>query len=232
MITPRVASRAAGAPRPPTTVVLPPRPLTPERIREAVRHLAARDPDLARLLERHGPPPLWGRPRGFASLVRIILEQQVSLASARAVHNRLVATLGDPTPQRLLAAGLETLRGCGLTRQKAAYCHRLAAAVLDGELDLAAIAHLDDTAAIEALTRHDGIGPWTAQIYLLMSLRRPDIWPAGDLALVLSVRAVKRLRRPPSRDRIEAIAEAWRPWRAVAARMLWQHYLSRPTVVP
>ncbi|HZN05092.1 MAG TPA: DNA-3-methyladenine glycosylase 2 family protein [Candidatus Polarisedimenticolia bacterium] len=209
-----------------------PRPLTPERIREAARHLAGRDPDLALLLARHGPPPLWGRPRGFATLVRIILEQQVSLASARAIYGRLVATLGEPTPERLFAAGVDKLRGCGLTRQKAGYCHRLAAAARDGTLDLATVARLDDAAAIDALTRHDGIGPWTAQIYLLMSLRRPDIWPAGDLALVASLRTVKRLRRPPSRERIVAIASAWRPYRAVAARMLWQNYLARPTVVP
>jgi DNA-3-methyladenine glycosylase II len=209
-----------------------PRPLTQERIREAAEHLAACDPDLARLLQRHGPPPLWGRPRGFGTLVRIILEQQVSLASARAIHKRLAGTLGDPTPERLLEAGVDRLRACGLTRQKAAYCHRLAAAVRDGALDLPAVARLDDDQAIAMLTRHDGIGPWTAQIYLLMSLRRPDVWPAGDLALVTSVRAVKRLRRPPSRDRLVAIASAWRPYRAVAARMLWQEYLARPTVVP
>ena len=210
----------------------PGRPLTPQRVREAAAHLAARDPDLARLLQQHGPPPLWGRPRGFGTLVRIILEQQVSLASARAIHKRLAKALGDPTPERLLEAGVDRLRACGLTRQKAAYCHRLAAAVLDGNLDLQEVARLDDDQAIAMLTRHDGIGPWTAQIYLLMSLRRPDVWPAGDLALVMSVRAVKRLRRPPSRDRLVAIAAAWRPYRAVAARMLWQEYLARPTVVP
>lgn len=212
--------------------MIAPRTLTPGRIREAARLLAERDADLARLLDRHGPPPLWGRPRGFASLVRIILEQQVSLASARAIYGRLVAALGEPTPERVLAAGVDALRGCGLTRQKAGYCHRLAAAVREGDLDFAAIARLDDAAAIEALTRHDGIGPWTAQIYLLMSLRRPDIFPAGDLALVMSMRAVKRLRRPPSRERLVAIAAAWRPYRAVAARMLWQEYLARPTVLP
>jgi len=208
------------------------RPLTPERLREAARALADRDPDLALLLERHGPPPLWGRPRGFATLVRIILEQQVSLASARAILNRLVEEIGAPTPGRILAAGVERLRACGLTRQKAGYCHRLAAAALDGRLDLAGVARLDDAAAVASLTRHDGIGPWTAEVYLLMSLRRPDVWPAGDLGLIVSMRTVKRLRRPPSRDRALAIADAWRPYRAVAARMLWQDYLARRAVVP
>jgi DNA-3-methyladenine glycosylase II len=210
------------------------RALTPARLREAAHALAARDRDLAAILERHGPPPLWGRPRGFATLVRIILEQQVSLASARALLKRLVGEIGAPTPARLFAAGEERLRACGLTRQKAAYCHRLAAAALDGRLDLDAVARLEDEAAIEMLTRHDGIGPWTAQVYLLMSLRRPDVWPAGDLGLVNSMHVVKRLRRPPSRDRALAIAAAWRPYRAVAARMLWQAYLARQAkaVVP
>ena len=205
--------------------------LTPERLREAARALAERDPDLALILDRHGPPPLWGRPRGFPTLVQIILEQQVSLASARAILKRLVEAVGEPTPERLIAAGEERLRGCGLTRQKAAYCRGLAAAALDGRLDLAEVARLDDAAAIEALTRHDGIGPWTAQVYLLMSLRRPDVWPAGDLGLIVSMRTVKRLRRPPSRDRALAIAERWRPYRSVAARMLWQDYLARRAVV-
>jgi DNA-3-methyladenine glycosylase II len=208
------------------------RPLTPDRLREAARALADRDPDLAILLERHGPPPLWRRPRGFATLVRIILEQQVSLASARAILKRLVEGIGEPTPERLLEAGVERLRACGLTRQKAGYCHRLAAATLDGRLDLAGVARLDDAAAIASLTRHDGIGPWTAEVYLLMSLRRPDVWPAGDLGLIVSMRTVKRLRRPPSRERALAIADAWRPYRAVAARMLWQDYLARRAVVP
>ncbi|HET8947295.1 MAG TPA: DNA-3-methyladenine glycosylase 2 family protein [Candidatus Polarisedimenticolia bacterium] len=203
------------------------RPLTPARLREAAQALAARDRDLAGILERHGPPPLWGRPRGFASLVQIILEQQVSLASARAILKRLVATVGEPTPARLFEAGEARLRACGLTRQKAAYCHRLAAAALDGRLDLDVVGRLDDEQAIELMTRHDGVGPWTAQVYLLMSLRRPDVWPAGDLGLVNSMQVVKRLRRPPSRERALAIAAAWRPYRAVAARMLWQAYLAR-----
>jgi DNA-3-methyladenine glycosylase II len=166
--------------------------------------------------------------------VQIILEQQVSLASARALLKRLVGEIGAPTPARLFAAGEERLRACGLTRQKAAYCHRLAAAALNGRLDLDAVARLEDEAAIELLTRHDGVGPWTAQVYLLMSLRRPDVWPAGDLGLVNSMHVVKRLRRPPSRDRALAIAAAWRPYRAVAARMLWQAYLARQrgAVVP
>jgi DNA-3-methyladenine glycosylase II len=202
-------------------------PLTPRRLRTAARHLAARDPDLAAILARRGPPPLWDRPAGFASLVRIILEQQVSLASARALEARLVSVLGAHAPGSYLSRGEPGLRRLGLTRQKARYCIGLARAVRDGTIDLDGLAALDDEAAALALTRLHGIGPWTAQIYLLMVLLRPDIWPRGDLALVAALREVKRLRRVPTAERVAAIAERWRPYRSVAARMLWQEYLAR-----
>jgi DNA-3-methyladenine glycosylase II len=201
--------------------------LTRRRLTAAARILAERDPDLAAILERRGPPPLWDRPPGFASLVRIILEQQVSLASARALEARLVRTLGPHAPEIFLRRGERGLRRLGLTRQKARYCVGLAAAVRDGTLDLGALERLDDEAVAEALTRLKGIGPWTAQIYLLMALLRPDVWPRGDLALVAALRSVKRLRKAPSPARIAAIAETWRPYRSVAARMLWQEYLAR-----
>jgi DNA-3-methyladenine glycosylase II len=204
-----------------------PRALTRRRLTAAARVLAGRDPDLAAILARHGPPPLWDRPPGFASLVRIILEQQVSLASAKALEARIVRTLGPHAPEVFLERGEPGLRRLGLTRQKARYCVGLAAAVRDRAVDLAALERLDDERVAEALTRLDGVGPWTAQIYLLMVLLRPDVWPRGDLALVATLRSVKRLRRAPSPDRIAAIAETWRPYRSVAARMLWQEYLAR-----
>jgi DNA-3-methyladenine glycosylase II len=207
--------------------VLLARPLTRRRLTAAARLLAGRDADLAAILERHGPPPLWERPPGFASLVRIILEQQVSLASAKALEARLVSTLGPHAPEVFLERGEPGLRRLGLTRQKARYCVGLAAAVRDGGVDLAALERLDDERVAAALTRLDGVGPWTAQIYLLMVLLRPDVWPRGDLALVATLRSVKRLRRAPSPGRIAAIAETWRPYRSVAARMLWQEYLAR-----
>ena len=201
--------------------------LTAPGIRAAAEHLGARDDDLRALLRAQGPPPLWGRPPGFETLVKIILEQQVSLASAEAIFRRLRARIAPLTPRRLALAGETGLRAHGVTRQKAAYCVHLAGAILEGRLDLEAVGRMDDAAAADALTRLKGIGPWTAQIYLLMALRRPDVWPSGDLALVRTVRNVKRLRRSPSPARMLAIAEAWRPYRAVAARMLWQHYLAR-----
>ena len=201
--------------------------LTAPGIREAAEHLGARDGDLRALLRAQGPPPLWGRAPGFETLVKIILEQQVSLASAEAIFRRLRERIAPFTPGRLAQAGETGLRAHGVTRQKAAYCVHLAGAIIEGRLDLEAVGRMDDAAAAEALTRLKGIGPWTAQIYLLMALRRPDVWPSGDLALVRTVRTVKRLRRSPTPSRMLAIAEAWRPYRAVAARMLWQHYLAR-----
>jgi len=205
-----------------------PTPLTTAALADAASGLARRDPDLARLLARDGTPPMWGRPAGFATLVRIILEQQVSLASARAVYARLRAGTGRVMPERLLALGERRLRALGLTRQKTVYVLHLAEAVRSGGLDLRALATTDDDAARAALVRLKGIGRWTADIYLLMALRRPDVWPTGDIALATTVRVVKRLRTPPSHEALARIAEAWRPHRSVAARLLWHHYLSRP----
>jgi DNA-3-methyladenine glycosylase II len=199
--------------------------LTERALAEAAARLAERDRDLARILRTDGVPPLWARPPGFGTLLRIILEQQVSLASARAAYRRLVAGVRPLTPRRLRALGSARVRRLGITRQKAAYCVNLSHAVCSGGLDLRALRTLDDDAARSHLVRIKGIGPWTADIYLLMAVRRPDIWPVGDVALAKAVRTVKHLRRLPSPARLSEIAEAWRPFRAVAARMLWQHYL-------
>ncbi len=199
--------------------------LTKRCLAEAAAYLSGRDRDLARILRAHGVPPLWARRPGFPTLLRIILEQQVSLASARAAYRRLAAGVVPFTPDRCLRLGVSHLRGLGITRQKAAYCVNVAGAIHRGEIDLPAIARMDDDVARAALVRIQGIGPWTADIYLLMAMRRPDVWPAGDAALIKAVRAVKRLRKLPSPARMREISEPWRPFRAVAARMLWQHYL-------
>ena len=192
----------------------------------AAAELARRDPDLRCILRALGPPPLWARPPGFRTLIRIILEQQVSLASARATFERLRRGVRPFTPARFAAIGEVRLRSLGVTRQKAAYCRQLAAAIVEGRLDLRAVSRMDDAAVASVLTGLKGIGPWTADIYLLMALRRPDVWPSGDIALARSVREIKRLRRPPSAARLSRIARGWRPFRSVAARMLWQHYLA------
>jgi DNA-3-methyladenine glycosylase II len=193
---------------------------------EAVEVLSAIDPDLAGIVERHGPPPLWAREPGFATLVQIILEQQVSLASAEAARQRLVAAAGAVEPAAIAAAGEAPLRAAGLIRQKARYVVALANDVLDGRVDLAAVDAAPDDDAHRRLTAILGIGRWTADIYLLMALGRPDIWPIGDLALAGSMRRAKRLATLPGHDEQLAIAGPWRPWRAVAARLLWHAYLA------
>ncbi len=193
----------------------------------AVDELAAQDADLARLVSVVGYPPLWAREPGFATLVLMILEQQVSLASARATFVRLETVAGGITPAALLALDDPQLRAAGLSRQKSGYVRGLAAAVEQGDCDLELLAVLDDQSVRARLTALKGIGEWTAELYLLMALRRPDAWPAGDLALASALQQVKRLeQRPTPADQI-ALAEAWRPWRAVAARLLWQFYLAR-----
>lgn len=193
---------------------------------DAVRELAVVDPDLAGIAERHGPPPLWGREPGFETLVRIVLEQQISLAAADAAFGRLVRTTGVVDPAAIAAAGEEILRAAGQTRQKSRYLVGLARDVLDGRLDLDAVAAADDEDARTMLTSVVGIGRWSADIYLLMALRRPDVWPTGDLALAGAMRRAKGLAALPTGSQQAAIAETWRPWRAVAARLLWHAYLA------
>ena len=202
--------------------------LTAESLAEAVAELSRRDPHLAAVVARHGAPPLWDRPPGFETLVQIILEQQISLSAGRAAYGRLERLAGAVTPERVAALSEADLRGAGLTRQKSAYIRDIARAIVEGAFDPDALAALDDDEARAALIKLRGVGPWTANIYLLMALGRADIWPSGDLALVAAMREVKRLRSLPSSDRIGRITRAWSPWRAVAARVLWHHYLSTP----
>ncbi|MCS7040039.1 MAG: GrpB family protein [Caldilineales bacterium] len=200
-------------------------PLDAARLSHAVQVLASRDPHLAAIVAAHGPPPLWQRPPGFATLLAIILEQQVSLASAQAAFRRLRA-LADPlTPATFLALDDATLRTIGFSRQKTAYGRELAQALLTGALNLEVLADLDDEEALHILTRLKGIGRWTATVYLLEALLRPDVWPADDLALATAVQTALQWPRRPSPAEMERLAEPWRPWRAVAARLFWHAYL-------
>jgi DNA-3-methyladenine glycosylase II len=193
---------------------------------EAAGDLGARDARLGRVLQQYGSPPLWAREPGFPTLIHIILEQQVSLASARAAFGRLLELASPLTPERFLELDDATLKGAGFSRQKTRYGRELADAVLSGRLDLPALALLDDDRARSALTSVKGIGRWSADIYLLMALGRPDVWPVGDLALVVAARSVLGLAETPTSGQLLAEAEFWRPFRAVAARILWHAYLS------
>ena len=194
---------------------------------QGVRLLANRDAHLAEVLQKYGPPPLWVREPGFPTLVYIILEQQVSLASAKAAFDRLNAAVRPLTPRRFLKLSDAELLRIGFSRQKTLYTRLLAESVSRRYFDLRDLHDLEDDAARKMLTAFKGIGNWTADIYLLNALRRPDIWPTGDLALATAVEEVKRLRQRPSPERLEKMSAPWRPWRAVAARLFWHHYLSK-----
>ncbi|MGO9310416.1 MAG: DNA-3-methyladenine glycosylase family protein [Spirochaetia bacterium] len=202
------------------------RVLTHASLGEGAEALRSRDRDLGRILDTLGVPPLWARRPGFPALVRIILEQQVSLAAARTLYRRLVRRLGGMRARGVSAMGEEGLREFGLTRQKARYCHGLAARILEGTLDLSAVAALPDAAGRSILLSIPGLGPWSVDIYYLMALRRPDVWPEGDLALASALREVKKMPALPTRENQRAIAARWSPWRSIAARLLWAHYLA------
>jgi DNA-3-methyladenine glycosylase II len=197
-----------------------------DRLRAATALLADRDPDLGGILARHGAPPLWDRSPGFPTLVAIVLEQQVSLQSGAAALERLRVAAGSLEPVAIAALGEAGARAAGLTRQKARYVVALADAALDGRFDPDRIAAAEDDVARSQLTDLLGIGRWTADIYLLMALGRPDIWPDGDLALATAMRRAKGLETIPDAAVQRLIAEQWRPWRAVGARLLWHAYLA------
>ena len=202
------------------------RPLDEPALARAVRRLARAEPRFAHIIKRHGPPPLWPRDPGFETLVLIMLEQQVSLAQGRAMYARIASATGAVTPANVANLGESGLRALGVTRQKSAYLAALADRLERNDFDLDALATLSDSDADAALDALHGVGPWTAQCYLLFALRRSDVFPAADLALLEAVRQLWRLRERPSPEALARRALAWRPHRAVAARLLWHHYLS------
>jgi DNA-3-methyladenine glycosylase II len=192
---------------------------TPEDVAEGAAHLAALDPRFARALELTGPLPLRRRPDGFETLLSAIVSQQVSTASADAIWNRLAAA-GATEPARLAAATDEELRACGLSRQKIAYGR----AIATGGLDFAGLRTMPDVEVVAELTRIKGIGVWTAEIYAMFSLGRADVFAPGDLALQEAAARLFDLDARPKEKALRAMAEAWSPWRAVAARLLWAYY--------
>ncbi len=202
------------------------RPLTTRTLARAVRELVSLDPDLARIARDLGTPPLWDREPGFQTLLHIILEQQVSLSSARAALDRLLAAAIPLTPERFLTLTDAELRAFGFSRQKMLYGRCLAQALVARTLDLAALDAMDDDQVRTELTKVKGIGRWTADIYLLMAMGRPDVWPRGDLALALAVQQLKELSHRPTEEELSAMSAQWQSWRSVAARLLWHYYLS------
>lgn len=217
---------APKTPMTPMTPMAPPSLFVDGLFTRALTELAALDPRLGALIARHGAPPTWQRPPGFATLARLVFEQSVSLAAAAAVWNRMTAVVGEATPAALAALEIEALTGFGLSRAKAVCVRGLAEGALDGSLDLDGVASAPDAAARAHLVARRGIGPWTADVYLMMALGRPDVWPGGDVALREMVARFDGTERPSVRE-MEARGERWRPWRAMAARVLWASYLSK-----
>ncbi|MBT8390428.1 MAG: DNA-3-methyladenine glycosylase 2 family protein [Ignavibacteriaceae bacterium] len=201
------------------------RKLNKENLKSAVKYLCKVDIDLASIYKTDGTPPLWARKPEFATLIKIILEQQVSLASAKAINDKLHKFIKPFTPEEFIDIKNSGLRKLGITRQKSSYIINLAEAVSNGEFNFVQLNKMNDDDAKHYLLKIKGVGSWSADIYLLMALQRPDIWPNGDIALAKAIKKVKRLKSIPENYKQNSIANKWKPYRAVAARMLWQHYI-------
>jgi DNA-3-methyladenine glycosylase II len=189
-----------------------------------LKALAKNDAHIARALKLAGAPQSRNRKPGFPSLLRIIVNQQVSVHAGRAIWERLEKGLGRVTPKAVREKPDKGLRAFGLSGAKVRYAKGLAGAVLDGGLDLKGLAKMSDDQARQSLMEVKGIGRWTADIYLMFALGRPDVWPVGDLALAVAAERLLGLKARPGDEELEAIGQAWRPWRTTAAVMLWHFY--------
>jgi DNA-3-methyladenine glycosylase II len=197
-----------------------------QSIKSHVETLASREPAFARVLKQHGMPEPRNSERGAQTLLRTIVGQQVSVAAARSMWAKLEAAFGSPPDlEKLLAATDEQLRAAGMSRQKSGYIRSLAGLVISGELDLESLPE-DDEEAITLLTKIKGIGRWSAEIYLLFAEGRPDVFPAGDLAVMIELGRLMGLAEKPSEKQLRELAEAWRPYRGAAAVLAWHSYNS------
>jgi DNA-3-methyladenine glycosylase II len=195
-------------------------------LREAVTRLVDKAPLFKPVVTVYGYPPLWEREEGFLSLIRIILEQQVSLASAKAAFDKLHEASDELNPDTFLRFSDQELKTIGFSRQKIQYGRELSKAITSGSLNLAELSALSDEDVRKRLIEVKGIGTWTANIYLLMAMGRIDIWPTGDIALAASYANLTELPERPNNEEMKKIAREWRPYRSVAARLLWHNYLS------
>lgn len=194
--------------------------------------LARKDPELDLIIRQHSYPPLWTRPNTFTTLIHIILEQQVSIASAKAALLKLKNLIGVITPQKLLQLTDTELRACYFSRQKTIYARELAPAIVQKKLQLKKIALLPDEEIRQELKKIKGIGDWTVDIYLLFVLQRSDVFPTGDLAMINALKQVKKLPKQTTKEEIIELAEPWRPYRSIATYLLWHYYIqSRSTTV-
>jgi DNA-3-methyladenine glycosylase II len=189
--------------------------------------LAKKDADLRFIIQQYGYPPLWKREASFETLIHIILEQQVSLASAKAALDKLKEKIITITPENLLSLTDPALKACYFSRQKIIYSRELAGAIISQQLKLDTLATAPDEKIREELTKIKGIGHWTVDVYLMMALQRSDLFPTGDIALIKSIKAIKQLPAHTTKEEIIEIAENWRPFRTIAAFILWHAYLSK-----
>lgn len=192
--------------------------------------LASSDPDLKAIIKRHGHPPMWTRPASFQTLILTILEQQVSLAAAYAAFKKLKAKIGYVTPKKMLALSDEELRSCYFTRQKTVYVRELANAIVKRQLVLKKLIPLHEEEIRLQLKKIKGIGDWTVDVYLMHALQRTDLFPLGDIALVNSLKHTKQLAADTSKESMLEIAEHWRPYRTIAAMILWHDYIKRRNI--
>ena len=192
--------------------------------------LASKDEDLKAILTQYGYPPLWSRKLSFETLVHIILEQQVSLASAKAALLALKSKIGSVTPKKLLALSDTELKSCYFSRQKIVYTRSLAEAITEKRLSLRDLADKNEEEIRESLIALKGIGHWTVDVFLMMVLHRTDLFPTGDIALMNSIQHCKQLADHTSKEDILSIADNWRPYRSVAAFMLWHAYIKRKNI--
>ena len=205
------------------------KPLDESQIKRACIKLSQNHAEMALVYDTYGPPPLWDRPTGFATLLNIILEQQVSLASAKACFDKLAAHLGEVTPEQLLTINDAVLKTIGFSRQKTSYARHLSEAVIKKHVDLDSLYKLPDAEVKAELVKLKGVGEWTADVYLLMAMLRPDVMPRGDIALHAAYQKLTLADKRPSSDEFVAMAVKWAPYRSVAARLLWHFYLSEKT---
>lgn len=189
--------------------------------------LSRKDPDLKKIIQQHGHPPMWTRPASFRTLILFILEQQVSLASAYAAFKKLKQRIGLVTPLRILALSDADLRACYFSRQKIVYARELARAVQSKQLKLKGLDDKHEDEIRHELKKIKGIGDWTVDVYLIHALQRTDLFPLGDIALVNSLKEVKQLPHHTTKEEMLAIAESWRPYRTVASMILWHAYIQK-----
>src|SRR3954451_18837419 len=189
--------------------------------------LAERDSDLKNIITQHGFPPLWSRVPSFSTLIHIILEQQVSLASAKAAFLKLESAIGHITPEKILELSDEEMKACYFSRQKIKYARHLAETILNGELNIEVLQALPDEVVRTELKKVKGIGDWTVDVFLMMVLHRNDCFATGDIALIKSIKEVKGLPVVTSKEEILSVVENWKPFRTIAAFLLWHSYIKK-----